>query len=93
MKITNYLLILLFVLFASSWDCDQSGLNEDITSALNVHNEAREEVGVNAVVWSSSLANDADEYAKELAKSGRFEHSKSEDGENLYCTAAHTRTR
>jgi uncharacterized protein YkwD len=84
MKITNYLLILLFVLFASSWDCDQSGLNEDITSALNVHNEAREEVGVNAVVWSSRLANDAEEYAKKLAKSGRFKHSKTGDGENLY---------
>ena len=84
MKILKNLLILSFVLFASSWYSDQSGLNEDITEALNVHNEARDEVGVNAVVWSISLANDAEEYAKKLAKSGRFEHSKSEDGENLY---------
>ena len=84
MKITKYLLILSFVLFASSWECDPSGLDEDITDAMNVHNEAREEVGVNAVVWSSSLANDAEEYAQKLAKSGRFEHSKTEDGENLY---------
>lgn len=93
MKIKKTLMFLSFVVFASSWEYDPSGLDEDITGAMNVHNEAREEVGVNAVVWSSSLANDADEYAKELAKSGRFEHSKSEDGENLYCTAAHTRTR
>ena len=84
MKILKNLLILSFVLFASSWHCDQSVLNEDITGALKVHNEARDAVGVNAVVWSISLANDAEEYAKELAKSGRFEHSKSEDGENLY---------
>ncbi|MDG2311403.1 MAG: CAP family protein [Flavobacteriales bacterium] len=84
MKILKNLLILSFVLFASSWHSDQSGLNEDIAGALNVHNEARDEVGVNAVAWSISLANDAEEYAKKLAKSGRFEHSKSEDGENLY---------
>lgn len=84
MKILKNLLILSFVLFASSWYSDLSVLNEDITGALKVHNEARDEVGVNAVVWSISLANDAEEYAKKLAKSGRFEHSKSEDGENLY---------
>ena len=72
MKITKYLLILSFVVFASSWEYDPSGLDEDITDAMNVHNEAREEVGVNAVVWSSSLANDAEEYAQKLAKSGRF---------------------
>ena len=84
MKITKYLLILSFVVFASSWEYDSSGLEEDITGAMNVHNEAREEVGVDAVVWSSRLANDAEEYAQKLAKSGRFEHSKTEDGENLY---------
>ena len=97
MKITKYLLILSFVIFASSWDCDQpshtstnppsqqfSVLNDDLTNALKVHNEAREDVGVKSVVWSTRLANDAEEYAKKLAKSGRFEHSKSDDGENLY---------
>ena len=84
MKTTKYMLILSFVLFASSWDCDLSELNEDITGALKVHNEAREEVGVDAVVWSSRLANDAEEYAQELAKSGKFKHSKTGDGENLY---------
>jgi len=84
MKTLKNLLILSFVLFASSWECDLSGLDEDIKGALNVHNEAREEVGVDAIVWSSSLANEAEDYAQELAKSGRFKHSKTDDGENLY---------
>ena len=57
MKIKKTLMFLSFVVFASSWEYDPSGLDEDITGAMNVHNEAREEVGVNAVVWSSSLAS------------------------------------
>ena len=42
--------------------------DKDIQQALKVHNEARKEVGVDKLIWSSKLQNDATIYAQELAK-------------------------
>ena len=59
----------------------------DINMSLKVHNEAREEVGINKLVWSTTLANDATKYAKYLANRDKdLIHSKSNNnqGENLY---------
>lgn len=58
----------------------------DREAALEVHNAARREVGVETdLVWRPNLAAQAQRYAETLAKSGRFEHAPGvEEGENLY---------
>jgi hypothetical protein len=53
------------------------------------HNGARAGVGVAPLRWNDRLAADAADYARTLARSGRFEHSKeprgaSPEGENLW---------
>ncbi|MES2098075.1 MAG: CAP domain-containing protein [Pseudomonadota bacterium] len=53
------------------------------------HNGARRAVGVPPLVWNDGLAADALGYARELARTRRFEHSKQPDGpahqgENLF---------
>lgn len=56
----------------------------DVDRALAVHNEARKAVGVDPLVWSDELARDAQAYANYLAATGKFEHSETDCGENLY---------
>tara|TARA_X000001036_G_C20636374_1_gene789243 strand:- start:705 stop:1229 length:525 start_codon:yes stop_codon:yes gene_type:complete len=59
----------------------------DIQGAIKAHNEARKEVGVSGLIWSSKLENDAAKYAQYLAKRDKgLVHSKSNNnqGENLY---------
>ncbi len=55
---------------------------------LMAHNEARAEVGVPNLVLDDDLSEDALEYAEELARTGRFEHSSQNSrqgqGENLW---------
>jgi Cysteine-rich secretory protein family len=48
---------------------------------LNAHNKYRAEVGVEPLQWSEDLAASAQQWADQLAQTGRFEHSGS--GENL----------
>ncbi len=53
------------------------------------HNDARGKAGVAPLAWNAALAADALGYARELARSGRFEHSKeprgrTPQGENLW---------
>ena len=60
---------------------------EDIVLSLEVHNDAREDVGTPPLKWSIELADDAQKYAEVLASiNGRLIHSYSGDdqGENLY---------
>lgn len=59
-------------------------IQEDIQLALEIHNNARREVGVPPLSWSEELAKDATEYAEELARIDKLVHSKCGDGENLY---------
>ena len=72
-------LVLLLCLFLSQGDRE---------AALSVHNHAREAVGVQPLKWSVSLAREAEAYAEYLATSGRFEHSDTDSGENLYWYSA-----
>jgi Cysteine-rich secretory protein family len=48
---------------------------------LAAHNEQRAAIGVPSLEWSDRLAADARVWADELAKTGRFEHSPDEPGE------------
>ena len=41
---------------------------QDIILSLEIHNKAREDVGIPALTWSVELANDAQKYAEHLAK-------------------------
>ena len=56
---------------------------------LAAHNAARAAAGVAPLAWNDQLAADARVWAKELAATGRFEHSPDEpgkplEGENLW---------
>ena len=75
MRLFNF--ILTFYLLASLQGIAQTEENNDITLALQIHNEAREELGLEALIWSEELAMEAEIYAKKLAKTNRFEHCKS----------------
>ncbi len=72
-------------------------LTDEIQTLLDVHNDARVEVGVSKeLTWNDSIANDAQSYADEMANSGAWEHdSKNKEGyvngsygENLYASTA-----
>ncbi len=55
-----------------------------VAEFLRIHNAARHDVGVTALEWSNDLANAAQEWADQLARSGKFEHQpESPYGENL----------
>ena len=58
-------------------------LDKDKLSALQVHNDARNEVGVSPLVWSEKLEQQALKYAKQIARTNNYEHSNTKDGENL----------
>ena len=69
-------------------------LNKDVQGALDVHNAARDEVGVAPLTWDEALAEEAQSYAQELARRHRFEHARNRNGhgENLYWYSASTST-
>jgi uncharacterized protein YkwD len=50
------------------------------TAMLHGHNAARAELGLPPLVWSDALAADAQVYAEELARTGRFEHADQPQG-------------
>ena len=58
-------------------------LDKDKLRALQVHNDARKEVGVAPLVWSEKLEQQALKYAKQIARTNNYEHSNTKDGENL----------
>ncbi|WP_335298963.1 CAP domain-containing protein [Sphingomonas adhaesiva] len=56
---------------------------------LDGHNRARAAVGVPPLVWDDALAASAQEYAREMAQTGRFAHAEQpqgpgREGENLF---------
>ena len=55
---------------------------------LTAHNLVRAKVGVSRLTWSPRLAREAQVWANTLAGSGRFEHSDSDEGENLWMGTA-----
>ncbi len=56
--------------------------------ALELHNHARAEVKLPALQWNLQLAEEADEWARKLAREGRIYHSeydaRSNTGENIW---------
>ena len=54
--------------------------------ALEVHNKCRVHHNVPPLVWSNSLARDAQIWAKRIAKEGRLKRADNleEDGENVF---------
>ena len=78
--IENMIKALLFLLFPT---LVLGQLNKDKSSALQVHNDARKEVGVLPLVWSKNLEDQALKYAKQIARTNNYEHSDTKDGENL----------
>ncbi len=61
---------------------------------LAVHNAERAKVGAPPLVWNDQLAAEARAWAKEMATTGRFEHSPDEatakpEGENLWAGTPH----
>lgn len=59
------------------------------SAMLSVHTKARRELGFAALTWNDGLAADADAYARDLARTNRFEHAKqSAQGENLWMGTA-----
>ena len=65
---------------------------EQAQQVLEIHNQARTEVGVEPLQWSDELAAYAQEWANQLAKEGcKMEHRTDTDkGENLYWTSSPT---
>lgn len=63
-------------------------------AALDLHNQARAEVGVPLLAWSVELSQTAQQWAEHLAKNGcKMKHSESSDtGENLYWTSRGSET-
>ncbi|MEM6475900.1 MAG: CAP domain-containing protein [Pseudomonadota bacterium] len=55
---------------------------------LNAHNIARAEFGSPALKWNDGLASEARDWARKLARSGRFQHASRDQrkgrGENLW---------
>jgi uncharacterized protein YkwD len=68
---------------------DEKGTGSAVTAKeaedlVKLHNKARKEVGVPPVKWSPTLAKHAQEWADELARTGKWEHRKDDKyGENL----------
>ena len=60
----------------------------DISNAIEIHNKARIEVGLNIIEWSDDLSNEAQKWANNLALKDKIYHSSNDSrfnqGENLY---------
>lgn len=70
-----------------------TGMNDRLggleSRVLAAHNAEREQLGLDHMDWDESLAANAQIYAEELARTGRFEHSENVpgsplEGENLW---------
>lgn len=61
----------------------------DQSSALDLHNTARESQGLPPLQWDAGLSNAATRWAQHLAREGKFYHQKgSGTGENLVWISA-----
>lgn len=69
---------------------DDPGFQAD---ALAAHNVERRLVGVQSLVWSTKLAEEAQAWANELARKGGLQHAPQRaHGENLWTNTANRRT-
>jgi hypothetical protein len=73
----------------NSGAADEKGTGSAVTAqemedVLALHNKARKEVGVEPLKWSPELAKHAQEYADEMARTGKDKHRADDKyGENL----------
>jgi len=57
----------------------------DSAHALKLHNDLRASLGAPPLSWSTALAQDAQNWANQLAQNGKFNHAaQKHDGENLW---------
>ncbi|MEE3717094.1 CAP family protein [Tumidithrix elongata RA019] len=59
-----------------------NGVNQ--TEILNAHNLYRRDLNLPALTWSDDLAKSAQQWADRLAATNRFEHSGTNNGENIW---------
>ena len=99
MRRSIYLITIVFLTIVSILNCSNEeedfevpnelyGLTqEDINEALQIHNNARKDVGVSNLNWSEELSRDASKWAKQMAKDDRMYHSENDSrpgqGENF----------
>ena len=104
MRDSIYLTTIVFLTILSVFNCSNEeedfanpnelyGLTqEDINEALQIHNNARKDVGVSNLNWSEELSEDASKWAEQMAKDDRMYHSENDSrpgqGENLFYTTA-----
>ncbi|WAT18373.1 CAP family protein [Aurantiacibacter sp. MUD11] len=66
----------------------RDAINPFAVELLEAHNDAREDVGVPPLAWSSRLAQEAHDWAQHLARQGRMVHAerslRNGSGENLW---------
>ena len=74
----------LAIAVAMSIGAAQQSVDRERAAFLKVHNDARAEVGIAPLQWNDKLAAFAQEWANEIARSGKFEHRPNNRyGENL----------
>lgn len=56
---------------------------EEVKTLLELHNQARADVGVQPLEWSSKIASYAQNWADHVASRGTFDHSGGRYGENM----------
>ena len=78
------ILILLALVFSHAASAQVRGNAELQAAMLATHNAARGDVGVKPLTWSETLAEGARTHAQWMAANGRFEHSNTGLGENLW---------
>ncbi len=88
MLITRQLAVTtILVLSASFAGAEEAGSNlsrDEVDTLLKAHNGARKLVGAPAVKWSPELAGYAQQWADQIAASGKLEHrTEHKYGENL----------
>lgn len=63
------------------WNKDMDSFGKE---ALEAHNNFRKAHQAPPFTWSSTLARDAEAWAKQIAREGRLRHDDTKDGENVF---------
>ncbi|RDY03783.1 hypothetical protein CR513_12589, partial [Mucuna pruriens] len=80
MKSSNIMLILTILIISMCSICLAQNSPQDF---LDVHNEARAEIGIPPLSWNKTIAKYAQDYANSRIKDCEMEHSMGPYGENL----------
>ena len=77
--------VLLGLLAFPATPVEYPGWSAQSETILQAHNAVRAQIGIPPLIWSSQLANFAQEWANHLAATGNFSHRPGNRyGENLY---------